>query len=177
MRFALTSAALLFPAALFAAGSDDSTPPTQTNTTTQCETGTIWDANAQACVAIKESRLPADALFQAARELAYEGRYDDARLTLAQMNEGQSDRVLTYLGFTARKQGQLDQAMGFYEQALALNPDNLGARSYMGQAFVETGMLDLAAAQLSEIRIRGGRGSWPEISLRLAIENGQGFAY
>jgi hypothetical protein len=50
-----------------------------------------------------------------------------------------------------------------------VNPDNLLARSYMGQALVEQGQVDLALAQLSEIRMRGGRGTWAETSLANAV--------
>ncbi len=50
-----------------------------------------------------------------------------------------------------------------------MNPDNLLARSYMGQALVEQGQVDLALAQLSEIRMRGGRGTWAETSLTNAV--------
>ncbi|MCF6443393.1 tetratricopeptide repeat protein [Nereida sp. MMG025] len=178
MRFALlTAAALIGPTVLFAAGGETSTPPTQTNTTTECATGTVWNADTQSCEEIKESSLSPDALYENARELAYHGRFADARAALEAMDEADSDRVLTYMGFTARKEGRMEDAMTFYKQALSINPDNLAARSYMGQAFVETGAVELAAAQLTEIRTRGGRGSWPEVSLRLAIENGQGFAY
>ena len=81
------------------------------------------------------------------------------------------------MGFTERKLGRRDSAMGYYKAALSANPDNLLARSYMGQSFVETGDMELAAAQLTEIRTRGGRNTWPEVSLRLAMQSGQGFAY
>ena len=39
------------------------------------------------------------------------------------------------------------------------------------------GEMELAQAQLSEIRARGGRQTWPELSLRLAIQNGGTFSY
>ena len=40
-----------------------------------------------------------------------------------------------------------------------------------------SGDLVAAKAQLTEIRTRGGRNSWAEIALRMAIENGQGSSY
>ena len=67
--------------------------------------------------------------------------------------------------------------MAYYRAALKANPDNLLARSYMGEALAEMGKAELARAELSEIRARGGRGTWAEIALRLAIETGQSRAY
>ena len=65
----------------------------------------------------------------------------------------------------------------FYLAALRIDPDHLLARSYMGQGMVEAGDLDGARAQLSQIRASGGRGTWPEFSLRLALDRGRGFTY
>jgi tetratricopeptide (TPR) repeat protein len=177
MRLSLFAAALCLPAVSFAAGSDDSTPPTPTKTTTDCSDGQVWDAATESCVAPKDSRLDEDTLYQAVREFAYAGDYIGARGALAAMPDQNDDRVLTYMGFTARKVGNIDEAMMFYAKALAQNPDNLLARSYMGQGYVETGDIKLARAELTEIRTRGGRGSWPELSLRMAIEKGAGYAY
>jgi Tfp pilus assembly protein PilF len=89
------------------------------------------------------------------------------------MSDQQEDRVLTYWGFTHRKLGKMDLGMTFYERALDQNPDNLLARSYMGQALVEQNDLVGALAQLREIRARGGAGGWPEQSLDSAIRTGK----
>jgi len=177
MRTVFLATALALPTAVFAAGSDDSNPPTQTNTTKECTGGMVWDAGSKACVAPKESRLDDDTLYGAVRELAYAGDYMGARRVLEAMPDQNDDRVLTYWGFTARKMGQMDEAMAFYAKALAQNPNNLLARSYMGQGFVEAGDVELARAELSEIRTRGGRNTWPEYALRTAIEKGAGYAY
>ena len=176
MHRLLIAAAFCLPTAGFAA-STDSTPPTPTETTRTCTGGQIWSDAAQACVNAQESRLDDDTLYQAARELAYAGQYDNALLVLAAMSDAGDDRVLTYKGFAHRKRGDVDLGNAYYRQAIARNPDNLTARSYMGQGFVEAGNLDAARAQLTEIRARGGRGGWAELSLRLAIENGRGYSY
>jgi Tfp pilus assembly protein PilF len=67
--------------------------------------------------------------------------------------------------------------MTYYQAALAADPDNFLARSYMGQGHAEAGEIVLAQAQLSEIRARGGRGTWAEWSLRQAIQTGSGYNY
>lgn len=177
LRPALIAVLLAVPSMALAAGSDDNTPPKPTKTTTECAEGTVWDEAKKDCVNPQESRLDDDTLYRAARELAYAGRYDDAISTLHAMSDPEEDRVLTYLGFAHRKGGDPDLGMDYYRRALAANPDNLLARSYMGQAFVEGGEITLARAELTEIRRRGGRQTWAEISLRTAIERGQGFSY
>ena len=65
----------------------------------------------------------------------------------------------------------------FYEQAIAANPDNMLARSYMAQGFVAEGRTDEAIAQWREIKARGGEGSWAEASLRKAIRTGMTYSY
>ena len=119
-----------------------------------------------------QSELNDDLLYDAVRELAYAGRYLDAQGVMDAMADQASDRVLTYRGFTARKLGDLSLANVHYEMAISLNPDNIAARSYMGQGFVEAGDKVAALMQLREIQARGGQGTWAEVSLRQAIETG-----
>jgi tetratricopeptide (TPR) repeat protein len=172
MRSLIYAAALALPGAAFAAGSDDDAAPTTTETTTKCEEGMVWDADSQKCVAPKESSLTDDALYRAARELAYAGRYGETLNVLAAMSDQRDDRVLTYRGFVHRSMGDLALGERYYRDAIAANPDNLLARSYMGQGFVEEGRIDEAYAQLVEIRARGGEGGWPAEALETAIRTG-----
>ena len=176
MRQTFIFAAVLAPTLAFAAGSENVTPPT-TNTSVQCKDGKVWDVKAEACVDARDSSLNDDDRLEAVRELAYAERYEDAQTVLAAVVDQTDDRVLTYLGFTHRKMGNVAAGMTFYEQAIAQNPDNLLARSYMGQAHVEAGEMLKARAQLTEIRTRGGRDTWAELSLRMAIESGSGYSY
>ncbi|MEM6276016.1 MAG: tetratricopeptide repeat protein [Pseudomonadota bacterium] len=168
------------PGLAFAAGGS-STPPTPTETTTQCEEGMVFDEEAQSCVAIQQDSNAApmfdqETAYELVRELAYAGRYDDAQMILATMDP-LDDRTQTYWGFTHRKMGNMDLAMAAYYTALAANPDNILVRSYMGQAYVEMGATDLAQAQLTEIKARGGRETWAEKSLALAIRSGATSSY
>lgn len=169
--------ALALPLAALAAGSDSSSPPKPTGTTQTCTKGLVFDAGSGKCVAPKDSRLDDDMRYEAVREFAYAGQYGNALATLDAMSEQDSDRVLTYRGFLARKTGDMETGMAFYRAALAVNPDNLLVRSYMGQAFVEMGNLEAAREQLTEIRRRGGRTGWPEFALRSAIKQGKGYSY
>mgnify|MGYP003638080733 CR=1 FL=1 len=172
MRVTLLAAALTLPLSLsapvYAAGSGNETAPKPTETSEDCKGVRVWDEEKQRCVKPKESRLDDDQLYQAVRELAYAGRYEDAQGVLDAMSDQSDDRVLTYRGFTARKLGQ---------QALDANPDNLLARSYMGQGLVAQGDRVAALTQLREINARGGADTWAATSLRTAIETGVTYNY
>lgn len=165
------------PLAALAAGGVESDPPEPTPTSTQCTKAQVWDEKTRTCVDAQSGRLDDEARFRAARELAWAGRPEEALVVLAAMREGKSDRVLTYLGFAHRKAGRLELGLANYDRALARNPDNLLARSYLGQALVEMFELSLADDQLREIRARGGAGTWAETALATAIETGETFGY
>ncbi|MBL9047001.1 MAG: tetratricopeptide repeat protein, partial [Tabrizicola sp.] len=75
-------------------------------------------------------------------------------------------------GFLLRKTGQVEEGIAAYEEAIRLDPANLLARSYYGQLLVEMDEIQLAQAQLDEIRLHGGTGTWSERSLAMAIETG-----
>ena len=160
-----------------AVGSDDSTPPTPTQTTTECEDGKIWDATTETCVDSRDSRLDDDTLYDAAREMAYAGRYDYAATALDAMSDQQDTRVLTYRGFIARQNGDWSAAQAFYDAALIASPDNLLARAYMGMGLLQNGDREGAEMQLAEIRARGGAGTWPDQALETALLGGRMFDY
>lgn len=161
--------ACALPFAAFAAG-DESNPPKLP----KCESGFVFDKKTKTCVSSNGHTLDVDTLYQEVRALSYAGRYADAQVLLARM-PANDDRTLTYMGFTNRKMGNNAAAMTFYSQALARNPANILARSYMGQGLVENGDVSAALEQLREIRNHGGTGTWAEASLRTAIATGQTF--
>ena len=150
-----------------AALSDDDAPPAPSETTTACAEGQIFDEAQKKCVAPEGATDDQAALYRDARELAANGRLDEAARVLDVM--APSDKVLTYRGFIARKRGDWDGAVSFYEAALSANPDNLLARSYYGMGLAAQGKTEAARAQLVQIRARGGRMSWPEWALKSAL--------
>lgn len=177
MRFALAAVLCALPLAAFAAGSDDTEPPKPTETTTKCTNAQVWDEKTQSCVNAQSGQLDDDTRFQAVRELAWAGQPEQALIVLAAMTEGETDRVLTYKGFANRKAGRLEQGLDHYAHALEVNPDNILARSYLGQMLVEMGEIAMARTQLDEIRARGGAGTWAEASLSQAVGTGQTLSY
>ncbi|WP_417839096.1 tetratricopeptide repeat protein [Tritonibacter scottomollicae] len=176
MRFTSLALAIALPFTMpmagFAAGGDTTTPPTPSDTTKKCWGKRVWDEDAQKCVKPEESSLSDEQLLQTARELAYLERFEDAQAVLAAHPDQTDSRVLTYWGFTHRKLGHSSEAKDYYTHAIAQDPDNILARSYMAQGFVETGEYAQALVQWKEIRARGGDGTWAEASLRQAIQTG-----
>ena len=182
-------------AALAAGGGGSSNPPTTTETTKDCfaerqwdpeikkyvkyseKVNGVWDPALKRCIRPdKAGYLKSELLEGTVRELAYAGRQKEAQMVLAQMDQN-SDFVLTYLGFTYRMLGNAPDSARFYNAAIARNPDNILARSYMGQGFVADGSIYDARLQLEEIRSRGGTGTWAEKSLMSSIETGTGYSY
>lgn len=196
MRLTL-AALMLAPGLAFAAGGGEvQSPPKKTETTENCfserqwdpeqnawvrysePVNGVWDAKIEKCIRPdRSSSLDSETLKQAVRELAYAGRLEEAQMVLAGMSDQMDDVVLTYWGFTHRKLGNPVEANAFYQKAIAKNPDNLLARSYMGQGFVSAGDTDAAIEQWQEIVARGGQGGWPEDSLRTAIRTGLTYNY
>ena len=177
MRFLALAAALTLPVAALAASGNDWNPPKPTETTKTCKGKRVWDEQKKRCVRPRKSSLNQEQLLGAARELAYAGRQEDAQAVLSAMADQQDSVVLTYWGFTHRKLGNSELAQDYYDQALARDPDNILARSYMGQGLVEQGNFGAALIQWKEIKSRGGDGTWAEASLRSALETGASHSY
>lgn len=91
--------------------------------------------------------------YVAAVRMINEARYEDAIASLlgAQAEIGPHPDVLNYLGFAHRKLGRFDAAKSFYAQALAINPDHLGANEYLGELYVELGDLEAARRRLAKL--------------------------
>lgn len=163
------AAATLISGAALAAGSDSTTPPKPTETTKVCQDGQIFDAKTKTCLDSKADLFDDTNRYEAAREMAYAGQYRDALTVLASAENPSDPRILNYKGFVNRKLGNSQVAMAYYAEALAINPDYILARSYMGQGLVAEGDFVGARNQLVEIRARGGEGTWAEASLEKAL--------
>ncbi|HEV7320600.1 MAG TPA: tetratricopeptide repeat protein [Ensifer sp.] len=156
----VAGAATFMAQTVMAAGEDTSEPPKKTKTTSECTNGKVWDAKKSACVNAKKSDLSDDILFEAARELAYAGQYENSIKVLGAVKDQKSARVLNYLGYSNRKAGRMELGMQYYKRALQADENYILARSYMGQALIEQGHIEEARVQLVEIRDRGGENTW-----------------
>ncbi|WP_051231005.1 tetratricopeptide repeat protein [Kaistia adipata] len=124
----------------------------------QCRQGLVWDKKLQRCVRAQSSNLPDKELLEQGRALALAGYYDDALVVLDAVQNKQDAMVLTYIGYSHRKRGDTDVGIGFYKQALAIDPNNLNTREYLGEGYASAGKLELAKAELGIIeRLCGGR--------------------
>ena len=151
MRITTLAALLLFAASpAFAAGEE--TPATATT----CKTGEVWDKVKSKCVKAASGVLPDGELYEQGRQLAKNGSYDDAIAVLSLVKDQRDPRVLNYLGYSNRKAGRIDVGIAYYQQALAIDPDFVLVREYLGEGYVAAGRIDLARFQLAEIGKRCG---------------------
>jgi tetratricopeptide (TPR) repeat protein len=108
------------------------------------------------CVPKNPGVLPDEDLFQQGRNLALAGEYDWAIGVLETVSNKNDPRVLTYIGYSNRKAGRFEEAFNYYNKALAIDPNSVLTREYLGEGYVAAGKIDLAKAQLTEIASRCG---------------------
>ena len=79
--------------------------------------------------------------------------------------------ALNYLGFSYRKMGEMDEALEYYNKALAINPDHKGANEYLGELYLEMNNLDKAQERLAKLHdICGGGGCEEYADLKEQID-------
>jgi tetratricopeptide (TPR) repeat protein len=154
-------AAILFTGFLVPAFAAGDAPATDTPDTTKVLTdlqkaekkckdtkGKVWDVKNKKCVDQAAMLLDDESIYETGRYLAVNGRYDEAITVL--------NGVATYLGYSYRKSGQIDVGMKYYADALAVDPNYVLVREYLGEAYIQKGDLAAARNQLAEIEIRCG---------------------
>ena len=154
---------LVLPGPASAAGSGGDTQPTQ------CEKGYVYDENTKACVKAGAGLLDDEEMFAQGRDLALAGYYQSALDILSYVRNQHDDMVLTYVGYANRKLGKVDEGIAFYHQALAINPNNLNTREYLGEGYVAAGRTDLAVGELNKLEALCGTGCDQYEQLELAI--------
>jgi tetratricopeptide (TPR) repeat protein len=169
MRFtpALTAAFAaglsLAAAPAFAIGSGGSNKPS-------CPRGQVYSEQKKMCVDAQAGVVDDKSLADYAYALARDGRYQEALATLDLMRNPNTAEALNYRGYATRKLGRVDEGIGYYQQAVALDPDYTLVREYLGEAYVTQGKLDLARDQLQEIEKRCGTTCEPYEDLAEAID-------
>ena len=81
-------------------------------------------------------------------ELIEEEKYSQALSELNNIEEKDAD-VFNLIGFSNRKLKNYDEALMYYQKALAIEPKHKGANEYLGELYLETGKLDLAKERLA----------------------------
>ncbi len=162
-------AAILFTGFLVPAFAAGDAPATDTPDTTKVLTdlqkaekkckdtkGKVWDVKNKKCVDQAAMLLDDESIYETGRYLAVNGRYDEAITVLNGVANPNDKRVLTYLGYSYRKSGQIDVGMKYYADALAVDPNYVLVREYLGEAYIQKGDLAGARNQLAEIETRCG---------------------
>ncbi|PBB35981.1 tetratricopeptide repeat protein [Mesorhizobium sp. M1A.F.Ca.IN.020.06.1.1] len=149
----------LFAAPAFTAGEGGGGGGSGGQTTTQCKKGQVWDKKKKKCVVPQYGILDDDSIYEAGHDLAMAGRYDEAISVLTLAANKQDPRILNYLGYSHRHSGRVTVGLGYYEEALRIDPDYTLVREYLGEAHLQIGDLAGAQEQLKEIEKRTGKGS------------------
>ena len=102
----------------------------------------------------KEVKGSVKEFYQKARAKIEQGRYVEGieYLKKAIAVDKKNADVWSLYGFAARKAGSKQVAERAYDQALALNPDHLGALEYSGELYIEQAKLDKAQERLSRLQ-------------------------
>lgn len=157
------------------AASGGSSGSSSSTDTPACNAGWVWDKKQQLCVR-KESGLVGDKeLYAQGRALAVDGHYKEALALLEAIRNKHDAMVLTMIGYSKRKLGDVDTGMAFYQQALAIEPDNINTREYLGEGYVILGRMDLAQAQLDRIEKVCGTNCEQYEDLSTAMNTGTGW--
>ena len=92
--------------------------------------------------------------FDSAKALVDAQKYDEALPALRQLDQQGPNNpdVLNLIGFSLRKTGKMDEALDYYNRALALNPQHRGANEYLGELYLETKQPDKAKDRLEVLR-------------------------
>jgi tetratricopeptide (TPR) repeat protein len=144
----------------FAAGDGGTKPSTSVKKT--CKKGEVVimvkknGKNVRTCGKAKAGILHDDELYAQGRELAKDGEYEWALDVLAVIKDQNQPRVLNYIGYSNRKAGRIELGITYYHKALAIDPNYVLAREYLGEGYVAAGKIELAKAELSEIAKRCG---------------------
>lgn len=138
----------------------------------KCPSGTAWSKQEKKCVAVKKGSLSDEDLARAGRQLALDGHYRDAIKVLEMALNENDPAVLTYLGYSHRKLGNIDIGISLYKKALDIDPDNVDTREYLGEGYVSKGELDLAWLELVEIEKRCGTTCVEYQALEKALQSG-----
>ncbi len=79
--------------------------------------------------------------------------YSQALVSLERARDaiGPNASVFNYMGFASRRLGRTDDALAYYRQALAIDPNHRGANEYLGELYIQMGRIDDARRQLARL--------------------------
>lgn len=109
--------------------------------------------------------------YEKAVSLVEAGDYNAAIPLLEQVvvDSPQSADAWNYLGFSNRKLGNYETALQYYDNALTIDPEHLGANEYMGELYLELNNLAKAEERLKVLDEACFFGCDPYYALKDAI--------
>jgi tetratricopeptide (TPR) repeat protein len=117
----------------------------------KCGSGYTLNKKTNKCDKNSSSLDPDTKLYDQGRALALAGKYDQALTVFAQIKNQDDAKVLTMIGYSKRKQGDLDGGMAYYDKALAVDPNNLYTHEYLGELYVQLNNVDEAKVHLAKL--------------------------
>jgi tetratricopeptide (TPR) repeat protein len=117
-----------------------------------CPKGQVYSAKKKRCVKMSSENLSDEELTDHAFALAKANRFEEALAALDMVQNPDTPKALNYRGYVTRKLGRIDEGIGYYLKSVALDPDYVQVREYLGEAYVAQGKLALAKEQLSVIQ-------------------------
>ena len=111
--------------------------------------------------------------YMAVKSLVDAADYQDAlaRLMVLDKETPNDPDVLNLIGFSLRKTGHPDQALEYYNRALAQKPDHLGANEYLGELYLELKQPVKAAERLAVLRKAcGDCEEYAELKEKIALQ-------
>ncbi len=116
-----------------------------------CKKGLVWSKALERCVPANSGSLDDKELTEQGRALALAGHYDNALAVLDAVGNKRDATVLTYIGYSHRKMGDVDVGIRYYKEALAIEPNNLNTREYLGEGYASSGRIEEAKAELATL--------------------------
>lgn len=122
----------------------------------QCKEGYVYSDALKKCVKKTSEVLTDQDLYVAAVGHINSGNYETSLDLLWRIKYQSQPKVLNYIGFATRKLGRIEEGIAYYKQALKIDADFVQARQYLGEGYLQKGLVEKAKEELSEIANRCG---------------------
>ena len=152
----LTTAAIMIGSVAFAAGTAPTPAPAPAPAAAKCSQFKAKSAEWKKCKAAGRHAMNNEELYATGYILAKAGDYDGALEFLTAGTDQKDVRFLTMIGYSTRKLGKIEEGMAYYMQALAIDPNSVTTREYLGEAYLQKKDVVGAKSQLTEIQNRCG---------------------
>ena len=137
-----------------------------------CKKGYVYSQKSHTCVQANSGLIDDKDLYEQGRALAKAGYYEQALAALHAVKKQDNSMVLTMIGYSNRKMGNVAEGMTYYQRALAIDPNNINTREYLGEGYLTINRTDLALAELGKIEKICGTDCEQYETLSVAIAGG-----